>query len=142
MDYFYLSLPIVGYLGYVGYRYGENKFYEYVMSRVKDELDKRMKKEDEEEMFRPSDKSAVIRVSSGGKSHSIFVPYDRSKSSSMLRKKVFLVQENGDRFDISQKPGVPYLVSADHLGGKQIVVENLSGETVKCFESNDIPGYI
>ena len=141
MDYFYLSLPIVGYLGYVGYRYGENKFYEYVMSRVKDELDKRMQKEDEEEMFRPSDKSAVIRVSSGGKSHSIFVPYDRNKSSSMLRKKVFLIQGDG-KIDITQKPGVPYLVSAEDLNGTSIVVENLSGDVVRTFDCTLVPGYI
>ena len=142
MNYFYLSLPIVGYLGYVGYRYAEDQFYEYAMSRVKDELDKRMKKEDEEEMFRPSDKSAVIRVSSGGKSYSIFVPYDRNKSSSMLRKKVFLISENGNKLDISQKPGVPYLVSAEHLNGSQIIIENLSGEIIKTFAATDIPGYI
>ena len=142
MNYFYLSLPVIGWMGYMGYRYGESQFYSYVMSRVKDELDKRMMKEDEEEMFRPSDKSAVIRVSSGGKSHSIFVPYDRSKSSSMLRKKVFLLTINGEKIDITQKPGVPYLVSADHLNGTTIVVENLSGETIKTFLESEIPGYI
>ena len=141
MDYFYLSLPIAGWMGYMGYRYAERRLYEYVMSRVKDELDKRMKKEDEEEMFRPSDKSAVIRVSSGGKSHSIFVPYDRSKSSSMLRKKVFLIQGD-EKIDITQKPGVPYLVCAEQLNGKSIVVENLSGEVVRTFNSTEIPGYI
>ena len=144
MNYFYLSLPVIGWMGYMGYRYGEAQFYSYVMSRVKDELDKRMKKEDEEEMFRihHSEKSAIIRVSSGGKSHSIFVPYDRNKSSSMLRKKVFLMKEDGNKLDISQKPGVPYLVSADHLGGTQIIVENLSGEIIKTFHSSEVPGFI
>ena len=142
MDYFYLSLPIAGWMGYMGYRYAERRFYEYVMSRVKDELDKRMRKEDEEEMFRPSDKSAVIRVSSGGKSHSIFVPYDRSKSSSMLRKKVFLLKMSGEKIDITQKPGVPYLVSAEHLNGTSIVVENLSGDVVRTFDCTEIPSYI
>ena len=144
MDYFYLSLPVIGFIGYKTYVYSERKFYEYVMSRVKDELDKRMKKEDEEEMFRihHSDKSATIRVSSGGKSHSIYVPYDRSKSTSMLRKKVFLIQSNGQKIDITQKPGVPYLVSADHMNGTQIIVENLSGETVKSFCEAEIPGYV
>ena len=142
MNYFYLSLPVIGWMGYMGYRYGEAQFYSYAMDRVKDELDKRMKKEDEEEMFRPSEKSAIIRVSSGGKSHSIFVPYDRNKSSSMLRKKVFLMKEDGNKIDISQKPGVPYLISADHLGGTQILVENLSGEIIKTFHSSEVPGFI
>ena len=142
MNYFYLSLPVIGWMGYMGYRYGEAQFYGYVMSRVKDELDRRMKKEDEEEMFRPSEKSAIIRVSSGGKSHSIFVPYDRNKSTSMLRKKVFLMKEDGNKIDISQKPGVPYLISADHLGGTQILVENLSGEVIKTFEASEVPGFI
>ena len=142
MNYFYLSLPVIGWMGYMGYRYGEAQFYSYVMNRVKDELDKRMKKEDEEEMFRPSEKSAVIRVSSGGKSHSIFVPYDRNKSTSMLRKKVFLMKEDGNKLDISQKPGVPYIISAAHLGGTQIIVENLSGEVIKAFEASEVPGFI
>jgi hypothetical protein len=128
-------------LGYVGYRYAEAWFYSYVMNRVKDEMDKKMKKEDDEEMFRPGERSAVVRVSSGGKSHSIFLPYDRSKSSSMLRKKVFLIK-NGEKIDISQQPGIPYLVSAEHLHGTEIVVENLSGDVLKSFSGNEIPGYI
>lgn len=140
--YTYLSLPIAGYLGYVGYQYMEGKFYEYVMGRVKDELDKRMKKEDHDQVFTPFEKSATIRFSSGGKIFSIYVPHDRSKSASMLRKKVFLIKKNNEKVDISQKPGIPYLISADHLGGDQILVENLSGEIIKSFEASEIPGYI
>jgi hypothetical protein len=141
MNYFYLGLPIVGYLGYKGCRYVEAEFYSYVLGRVKDELDKRMQKEDEEDMFSVGEKSATIRVISGGKRYVIFVPYDRSKSSSMLRKKVFLLKGNS-KVDISQKPGIPYLVSANQLGGESISVENLSGEVISTFTEFEIPGFI
>ena len=122
------------------YYYGKRKLYSYVMDKVKEELDKRM--EDEKEFFQTfSKKTSRVKIKHAGKVHSIFVPYDRSKSTSLLRKKVFLLKDE-HKIDISQKPGIPYLVSAEDMGGQQIVVEDFSGEVMKRYNGNEIPGYL
>ncbi len=140
MDYSYLIIPPVLYVTYV---YGKAAFYNYVMGKVNEELDRRLKKEENDEAFRPAEKSksALIKVNHGGKSHDIYVPYDRSKSSSMLRKRVFLIR-NGEKVDLTQKPGIPYLVSAEHLGGTAIIIEDLSGDVIRTFDLDQVPGYI
>ena len=127
---------------YKSWGYGKRKMYEYIMSQVNAELNKRMVAEEEQEFFKPMHKnSAIIKVRHAGKSHSVYVPYDRRKSSSMLSKKVYLVQ--GDmKIDISQKPGIPYLVSASQLGGTHIMVEDLSQVVLKIYEADEIPGYL
>ena len=122
---------------YKGYYYGKKELYRYVMKKVNEELDNRM--ENEEELFKPMHKnSALIKVTHAGKSHSIYVPYDRRKSTTMLTKKVYLIK-NEEKIDISQKPGIPYLVSASQLGGTSIIIEDLYGEIVKTYSENEVP---
>jgi len=113
------------------------------MDKVAEELDRRMKKEDEEELFKPNSKSksAIIKITHGGKSHDIFVPYDRNKSTSMLRKKVFLIRD-GKKIEMIQKPGIPYMICAEQMGGDEIVIEDLSGNTIRTYKETEIPGYI
>lgn len=144
MNYYYFPIiPVVGYVCYIGYGYGKKRFYEYVLSQVNEELDRRMKKEDQEELFKPhtKSKSAIIKVTHGGKTHDVYIPYDRSKSTSMLRKKVFLLRDE-KKIEMSQKPGIPYLISAEQMGGTQIIVEDLEGNLIKTFKENEVPGYI
>ena len=137
-----ISLGVLGCVGYYGYSYGKNYFYKYVMRKVNEELDRRMEVDKEEELFKPMHKnSAVIMVNQAGKKHSVYVPYDRKKSSSMLRKKVFLIKEN-EKIDISQKPGVPYLINAKQLGGQKIIVEDLTGEIIKTYNEDEVPNYL
>jgi len=112
------------------------------MGKVNEELDRRMEADKEQELFKPVHKnSAVIMVNQAGKTHSVYIPYDRKKSSSMLRKKVFLIKEN-EKIDISQKPGVPYLITAKQLGGQKIVVEDLTGEIIKTYTEDEVPNYL
>jgi hypothetical protein len=138
----FFSIPLIGYVGYKGYEYGKSRFYEYVFAKVSEELDRRLQKEDEEELFKPNakSKSAIIKFSHGGKTHDVYIPYDRSKSTSMLRKRIFLIRED-KKIELVQKPGIPYLVSADQMGGTQIIVENLSGEIIRTYSESEVPGY-
>lgn len=143
-NYFYLSfIPISVYIGWRGYQYGKEKLYEYVMSEVKKELDKRMRDEDDQELFKPHErcKSAIIKVTHGGKSHNIFIPYDRSKSTSMLMRKVYLIRD-GQEIELSQKPGVPFLVSAQDLGGDKIILKDFSGEHLHEYTANEVPNFL
>jgi len=126
----------IGLLGYLGYKWGYNKVNEYVIDRVMKELDKRM---ENEEGFKPMrTNSAMIKVSHGGKSHSIYVPYNRRKTTKMLRTKVFLLKGE-EKIDITQKPGIPYLVSAKDLGGEMIIVEDKGGNVLYTFKDEEIP---
>lgn len=128
------------FITYKLYYYGKEKFYQYIMEKVNEELNNRMK--NEEELFKPFHKnsSAILKISQGGKTHSVYVPYDRRKSTSMLRKKVYLLKE-GEKIDITQKPGIPYLVSAEMLGGETIIIEDSEGNEIRSFLKNEIPNY-
>ena len=130
-----ISIPVI----YQGYYYGKRRLEEYIVQRVMEDLDRRMKLEEEEQLFKPiHSNSAQIKVKHAGKSHAIYVPYNRRKSTSMLRKRVYLIKE-GEKIDISQKPGIPYLVCAKDLGGERIIVENLDGDVVKTYKEDEIP---
>jgi hypothetical protein len=134
----------VGCISYWGYTWGKNKFRSYLMSRVKDELDRRMKEEDEKQVFKPlrKTKSAMISFDHGGKQHKAFVPYNRRKASTMIGKTVYLIKdENGDevRENITQKPGIPYIVSAQDLGGKSIEVVDNEGQVLHRYIDDQIP---
>ena len=130
-----ISIPLI----YQGYKYGRRKLEEYIIQRVMEDLDRRMKREEEEELFKPiHSNSAQIKVKHGGKSHTVYVPYDRKKSTSMLRKRVYLIKD-GQKLDISQKPGIPYLICASDLGGDSIVIENLDGDVVHTYSKDQVP---
>ena len=130
-----ISIPLI----YQGYKYGRRKLEEYIIQRVMEDLDRRMKREEEEELFKPiHSNSAQIKVKHGGKSHTVYVPYDRKKSTSMLRKRVYLIKD-GQKLDISQKPGIPYLICASDLGGDSIVIANLDGDVVHTYSKDQVP---
>lgn len=126
-----------------GLFYSKN-IYAYIMRKINEEIMKKVNKElnnrlSNENSFKPNKtKSAVISLTHMGKTHSIYLPYDRNKSTSMLTKKVFLIKEN-EKIDITQKPGIPYLVSAEQLGGESIVVENRDGDVLYTYEKDKIP---
>ena len=144
MNYFWIIGSITGLICvYKGYHYGKYKLYEYVVQKVNEKLDEKLKQEESEELFKPLHKnsSAVIKVKHGGKTNSIYVPYDRRKSTYMLGKKVFLIKDE-EKIDISQKPGIPYLICASELGGENIIVEDLSGNFIKSYLKDEIPRYL
>ena len=133
------GVALFGLLSYKSYTFGKKYLYEYILKRVKEELDRRLKEEEEQEFFKPiHQNSAVIKVQHAGASHSVYIPYNRRKSSAMLRKKVYLIKGE-EKIDISQKPGIPYLVNAQQLGGESIQVEDLEGNVVHTFLENEVP---
>ena len=124
---------------YKGFYIGKNIVMSYIGKRVKEELDKRMENEENEESFKPyHTNSAILKIKTGGKNHSVYVPFNRKISTPMLRKKVFLIKD-GSRIEISQKPGIPYLICANDLGGQSIEVENMDGDVIHVYSENDIP---
>jgi hypothetical protein len=137
--FFLFGTSLGGLAIYESYFYGKRKVSEYVMGKVFEELNKRMEQENKEEMFKPVEpNAAIIKVTSSGKTHSVYVPYNRKRCTAMLRKKVYLIKD-GEKIELTQKPGIPYLICAANMGGTSIIVENLDGEQVFTFSENEIP---
>lgn len=143
--YFYLSLLGISFTGitiYKGYHYGKRRLQEYVMSKVLEELNQRMEKQEQDEMFKVMHThSAVVKVTSAGKTHSIYLPYSRKRIIPMLKKRVYLIKE-GEKIELNQKPGIPYLVSASNLGGSSIIVEDIDSNSEIIFSANEIPNIL
>jgi hypothetical protein len=69
-------------------------------------------------------KSATITFEHHGEKYQVHVPYDKSLIRKMSNSKVNLVDNEGQSRDISQKPGIPYLVTSDQLGGEKIIIDD------------------
>jgi hypothetical protein len=85
-------------------------------------------------------KSASIKYTRYGKSYILNIPYDRSRISSMSSYTVYLIKNN-QRINITQQSGIPYLVTADELGGNSIEVETIDGDFFK-IDKYEVLGFI
>lgn len=65
-----------------------------------------------------------------------YIPTDNPRK--YIGKKVYLIK-NGDEIDITQKPGIPYFITASDLGGNKIIIKDLFGKEIKTFTENKIP---
>jgi protein tyrosine phosphatase len=88
-----------------------------------------------------TDDSATILYERMSNEYRLVVPYSRRYVASMTQLKVELVYENGSRLDITQQPGIPYLFTANELGGKQIVVMNGDTGIEHTYSLNERPKY-
>ena len=135
MQYWLFGVPACIILSYAGYKYISHCINNYIAEKIKKFVDTEVP----EDFFRPvHNYSASISFISGGQKYNVFVPYNRKKSTRYLGKKVYL--EKGDEMiDITQKPGVAYMVSANDLGGEWIVVKDREGKVIKRFSGQEIP---
>ena len=141
MDYFY---PIIGLCGgsYYMYYYGFDKLKNYLITTILEHFKDKNSNTTSFKQFGKS-KSAIVLFNYMGKQSKLYIPYDRTKMSKMIRKKVFLImdKEIEERIDITHKPGVPYLISPQKMGGIKIVVEK-DNIIIQTYELNDIPNYL
>ena len=121
MYFWYGTCAIVAGIG-VGYYFGLNLWIKRKVEKmVVDMVIKNA--ENQEDGFEICDdgKCACIKFMSAGKSHNIYVPYDRKLMIKALGTQVFLVKD-GKSIDITHKLGVPYLSKAHELGGSHYQV--------------------
>ena len=71
-----------------------------------------------------SDTSAQITYDRLDQRHIITVPYERKYVAAMSQFKAELLRQDNVPLDITQQPGIPYLISPFHLGGHTIRVTN------------------
>jgi hypothetical protein len=62
-------------------------------------------------------RSLCITYDRVGKTYHFNVPFSRQLMVRSVGLKVYLIQESGSELDITQQPGLPYLVTAEMLGG-------------------------
>jgi hypothetical protein len=131
-----------------GYGYVKNKVKSYMASYVLEEVKKACDQTQNEEgitfeSLEPC-KAAVIHYRYGGQQYKMLVPYDKSKARQMARKEVILIkQDNNDLryINITQKQGIPYLLSASQMGGIKIKVTK-DDEEIKTYGPDEIPGFL
>lgn len=138
MNIYYFPAIAVG--AYCAFHYGKIYLNDYILNRVNEELNKKQDQEGVSFKTFERTKSAVVLYKYGGKEHKVCIPYDRTKSTSMLRKEVKLISVDGE-IDITHKPGVPYLLSANEMGGSKITVVK-DGKIIKEYIDDEIPGYL
>lgn len=138
MNFYYF--PIIAAGGYLFFHYGKTYLNNYILSRVNEELNKNQDQEGINFRVFEKSKSAVVLYKYGGKEHKVCIPYDRTKSTNMLRKEVKLIK-NEETIDITHKPGVPYLLSSEDMGGDKIIVIK-DNNVIKEYFGDEIPGYL
>jgi hypothetical protein len=90
-----------------------------------------------------SGKAMSISYSTGGRPAILHVPYNNSHFLKMKEWKVYLAYENRRKssLEITQEYGIPYLCTADMLGGDRILaVHKVTGE-VMVFDRNIVPNF-
>lgn len=65
---------------------------------------------------------ACITYPRMGFTFNVYVPYEKRKVSRLSGIQVYLHKDDGSVVDITQQPGIPYVVTASMLGGTSIRV--------------------
>ena len=88
-------------------------------------------------------RSASIIYNRYGKEHILNIPYQRESVSKMTGLSVFLIKgspKGPQTINITQQPGIPYFVSAHHLGGDNIyIIKNSTKENISKCGKYEIP---
>lgn len=72
--------------------------------------------------------------------YNLYLPFNENKIQQMTNYEVFLLNNNKEPKNITQQPGIPYLVNAQMLNGLQICAINEEQEI--DFAYDNIPMYI
>ena len=88
-----------------------------------------------------SDKCATIMYERMDQPCKMFVPYNRMYVAPMSQFKAELLKINGESRNITQQPGIPYLINAEMLGGMCIRVTNEETSMTYEYKHDTCPLY-
>lgn len=75
-----------------------------------------------------------------GNKYNLFLPYDSSKVSYFNNFQVYLRNNSNEHINITQQPGIPYLLTAKQMGGNcYLIIDKLNSAT---YETEDPPMYL
>jgi hypothetical protein len=94
----------------------------------------------------PNGKSAIITYNRYGKNYHLYVPYSGMIATEMNRFRAYLIKDSSDKKgkkeeEITQQPGIPYMITASDLGGEKIIFRYRDRREVE-FSSEIIPKII
>lgn len=94
-----------------------------------------------ESEFTLGESNVTIHYARMGHAHQFSIPYNRKMVAKMSQIKVYLHRDHESVHDITQQPGIPYVITAHELGGKYILAINEDdGQTFK-YEKDVQPQY-
>jgi hypothetical protein len=99
------------------------------------------------EMFsRNNSKSAQIIYVRAGTKYKLNVPYDTLTSVTRYKKYqlIMIQRKNGQvtRTDITQQPGIPYLVSPIQMGAQKFILQTKDGKQIAEWTKHEIPNLL
>ena len=83
----------------------------------------------------------TIKYNVNGGIRQIRVPFSSTYRTKMIGVDAKLIRTDGQKEDITQQPGIPYLSSAASLGGTQIVLSNYDSGKNHVYGKDTIPGF-
>ncbi len=91
--------------------------------------------------FSSHNNSIIMKYDYMGNNNHLVLPYNRTKISNMINYTATLHLANGVHIDITQKAGIPYMVSAHDLEGNYIRIINTETGIYRDYIGKFIPMY-
>jgi hypothetical protein len=88
-----------------------------------------------------TNQSATVLYNRLGKKSTLFVPFNRNHVAQMISFKAELIFDGKPSLNITQQPGIPYMVDAKSLGGLYIKITNEENGQSKLYGTEEVPHY-
>jgi len=88
-----------------------------------------------------NNKSVIIDYEYFGQNYKLALPYNRKKLINMTNYKAELFFTDKSPLNITQQPGIPYILNANDLGGEYIQITNMETGLTIIYDNKHIPMY-
>lgn len=86
-----------------------------------------------------NNRSGKIMYMYQNNNYEVMIPYHPHLMVPMLDLQAFLLFEDGTKTEITQQPGIPYMITAHEYGAKEIEIINNDTKASKKYGANDRP---
>jgi len=85
--------------------------------------------------------SAMLDYEYFGQKYKLAIPYNRKKLINMANYKAELFITDKTPINITQQPGIPYILNASDLGGQYIKITNMETGLSHNYDNKHVPMY-